>query len=71
MLPLYSSSFYLPHLHAYCSWIFSNSFRILDAPELLDDYYLNLLSWGKNNLLAIALKNTVYLWNPSDGTHVQ
>ena len=24
--------------------------RILDAPELLDDYYLNLLDWGKNNV---------------------
>lgn len=23
--------------------------RILDAPELLDDYYLNLLDWGPMN----------------------
>lgn len=42
--------------------------RILDAPELLDDYYLNLLSWNQNNILAIALGYTVYLWNASDGS---
>jgi hypothetical protein len=26
--------------------------RILDAPELLDDYYLNLLDWGPNNVVS-------------------
>jgi cell division cycle protein 20 (cofactor of APC complex) len=41
--------------------------RILDAPELVDDYYLNLISWGKNNLLAVALGQSVYLWNASTG----
>ncbi|KAK9823526.1 hypothetical protein WJX72_003403 [[Myrmecia] bisecta] len=41
--------------------------RILDAPELLDDYYLNLLDWGSNNSVAIALGATVYLWNASSG----
>lgn len=24
--------------------------RILDAPDLVDDYYLNLISWGHNNV---------------------
>ncbi|XP_048588829.1 cell division cycle protein 20 homolog [Nematostella vectensis] len=37
--------------------------RILDAPELLDDYYLNLLDWGNNNLLSLALAGAVYIWN--------
>jgi len=41
--------------------------RILDAPDLVDDYYLNLLSWGGNNNLAIALGQTVYLWNAGSG----
>jgi cell division cycle protein 20 (cofactor of APC complex) len=41
--------------------------RVLDAPELLDDYYLNLLSWSNQNVIAIALKNSLYLWNASDG----
>ncbi|XP_057971705.1 cell division cycle 20.2, cofactor of APC complex-like [Malania oleifera] len=42
--------------------------RTLDAPEIVDDYYLNLLDWGSDNILAIALGNTVYLWNGSNGS---
>jgi len=41
--------------------------KILDAPELRDDYYLNLLDWGKNGLLAISLDQNVYLWNYHSG----
>ncbi|XP_077237258.1 cell division cycle 20.2, cofactor of APC complex-like [Tasmannia lanceolata] len=44
--------------------------RVLDAPNLVDDYYLNLMDWGKNNILAIALGYTLYLWNAGSGeTH--
>uniref|UniRef100_A0A804MML7 Uncharacterized protein n=1 Tax=Zea mays TaxID=4577 RepID=A0A804MML7_MAIZE len=35
--------------------------RTLNAPELVDDYYLNLLDWGSNNVLSISLGNIVYL----------
>lgn len=42
--------------------------RILDAPELVDDYYLNLLDWSCNNAVAIALGQSVYLWNAATGT---
>uniref|UniRef100_A0A7S2WBP6 CDC20/Fizzy WD40 domain-containing protein n=1 Tax=Mucochytrium quahogii TaxID=96639 RepID=A0A7S2WBP6_9STRA len=41
--------------------------RILDAPDLLDDYYLNLVDWGSSNMLAVALGQTVYLWNAETG----
>jgi len=41
--------------------------RILDAPDMLDDYYLNLLSWSCNNVLAVALGPTVYMWNAASG----
>eukprot|EP00804_Cyclotella_cryptica_P004462 CCRYP_006857-RA/>CCRYP_006857-RA protein AED:0.03 eAED:0.03 QI:189/0.75/0.8/1/1/1/5/606/744 len=41
--------------------------RILDAPELVDDYYLNLVSWGENNVLAVALGQCVYLWEAETG----
>ncbi|KAL6541440.1 hypothetical protein OROGR_010926 [Orobanche gracilis] len=41
--------------------------RTLDAPDLMDDYYLNLLDWGSSNVLSIALGSTVYLWDASDG----
>ena len=37
--------------------------KTLDAPELLDDFYLNLLDWSSVNVLAIALGRAVYLWN--------
>lgn len=33
----------------------------------MDDYYLNLLSWGTNNVIAVALNQSVYLWHASDG----
>ncbi|WOL11983.1 cell division cycle 20.2, cofactor of APC complex-like [Canna indica] len=42
--------------------------RTLDAPDILDDYYLNLLDWGSDNVLSIALGNTVYLWDASNGS---
>ncbi|KAA8494868.1 Anaphase-promoting complex subunit cdc20 [Porphyridium purpureum] len=42
--------------------------KILDAPDILDDYYLNLLDWNKQNILAVALGQIVYLWNASSGT---
>lgn len=42
--------------------------RTLDAPDIMDDYYLNLLDWGSTNVLSIALGHTVYLWDASDGT---
>ena len=41
--------------------------RILDAPELVDDYYLNLISWSADNVLAVALAHCVYLWNAGSG----
>ncbi|KAK7100259.1 cell division cycle protein 20 homolog isoform X2 [Littorina saxatilis] len=41
--------------------------RILDAPDILDDYYLNLLDWSVNNQLAVCLGGSVYLWNASTG----
>ncbi|XP_065177478.1 cell division cycle protein 20 homolog [Sycon ciliatum] len=41
--------------------------RVLDAPELMDDFYLNLIDWSANNHLAIALGGVLYLWNASSG----
>ncbi|KAI5312008.1 hypothetical protein L3X38_041181 [Prunus dulcis] len=40
----------------------------LDAPDLVDDYYLNLLDWGSSNVLAIALATTIYLWDATSGS---
>ena len=42
--------------------------RILDAPGLLDDYYLNLVAWSARNIIAVALGPAVYLWDAKSGT---
>mmetsp|Transcript_10705 Transcript_10705/g.26225 ORF Transcript_10705/g.26225 Transcript_10705/m.26225 type:complete len:491 (-) Transcript_10705:621-2093(-) len=39
------------------------AFRTLDAPDFLDDFYLNLLDWSAQNVVAVALGGLVYLWN--------
>ncbi|CAH0553546.1 unnamed protein product [Brassicogethes aeneus] len=41
--------------------------RILDAPDIVDDYYLNLVDWNSNNILAAALGAHVYLWDAGTG----
>ncbi len=42
--------------------------RVLDAPGLVDDYYLNLLDWSCDNNLAVALETAVYIWDATSGT---
>ncbi|KAI6680803.1 hypothetical protein NL676_034684 [Syzygium grande] len=42
--------------------------RMLEGPYILDDYYLNLLDWGANNMVAIALSESMYSWNASNGS---
>jgi len=51
-------------------YISQNPERILDAPDIVNDFYLNLLDWNSQNILAVALGHTVYLWNASTG-HIQ
>lgn len=38
-------------------------FKVLDAPMLQDDFYLNLLDWSSSNVLAVGLMNSVYIWS--------
>ena len=38
-------------------------FKVLDAPDLQDDYYLNLLDWSSSNVLSVGLGTAVYLWS--------
>ncbi|OIW01477.1 hypothetical protein TanjilG_19403 [Lupinus angustifolius] len=40
--------------------------RVLDAPHIVNDYYTNILDWGKNNTLAVALGSEMYLWNANN-----
>jgi len=41
--------------------------RILDAPDILNDYYLNLVDWSSKNILAVALGAHIYLWHADSG----
>jgi len=36
--------------------------QVLDAPELQDDFYLNLVDWSSQNVLSVGLGACVYLW---------
>ena len=38
-------------------------FQVLDAPELQDDFYLNLVDWSSQNVLSVGLGACVYLWS--------
>lgn len=38
-------------------------FKVLDAPALQDDFYLNLVDWSSANVLAVGLGSCVYLWS--------
>ncbi|XP_065356050.1 cell division cycle protein 20 homolog [Calliphora vicina] len=48
-------------------YIPTTSDRILDAPDIINDYYLNLLDWSADNIVTVALGNAVYLWNAVTG----
>lgn len=38
-------------------------YKVLDAPELADDFYLNLVDWSNQDVLAVGLNKCVYLWS--------
>ncbi|KAF9917220.1 substrate-specific activator of APC-dependent proteolysis [Linnemannia zychae] len=43
-------------------------FKVLDAPELKDDFYLNLVDWSSKNVLGVGLGSSVYLWSAATGS---
>lgn len=43
-------------------------YKVLDAPALSDDFYLNLVDWSQQNMLAVALGSSVYVWNAFDSS---
>jgi cell division cycle 20-like protein 1 (cofactor of APC complex) len=42
-------------------------FKILEAPQIQDDFYLNLVDWSRLNTIAVGLGSSVYLWGASSG----
>ncbi|KAL5498051.1 SLP1 [Sanghuangporus vaninii] len=41
--------------------------RVLDAPGMVDDFYLNLISWSSLNVVAVALGESTYTWRAETG----
>ncbi|KAG6334890.1 hypothetical protein ID866_4199 [Astraeus odoratus] len=41
--------------------------RVLDAPGMVDDFYLNLVAWSALNTVGVALGESTYLWNADTG----
>ncbi|KAJ3020832.1 substrate-specific activator of APC-dependent proteolysis [Thoreauomyces humboldtii] len=53
---------------AVAAWeIPKHPFKVLDAPDLQDDYYLNLIDWSSTDILAVGLGTCVYLWRAESG----
>ncbi|PWN51965.1 WD40 repeat-like protein [Violaceomyces palustris] len=46
-------------------------FKVLDAPELADDFYLNLVDWSSKNVLGVGLGKCVYLWSAETSSVTQ
>lgn len=41
--------------------------RVLDAPNVLDDYYLNVLDWSMNGMVVVGFSDDVYTWRSDTG----
>lgn len=52
---------------ANCRYIPQAPDRILDAPDIIDDFYLNLIDWSDSNILAAALGSFIYIWDAATG----
>lgn len=42
-----------------------NPFKILDAPLLRDDFYLNLVDWSDKDHIGVGLQSSLYIWSGS------
>lgn len=60
-LGLVSSELYTPLV--FHRKIPKSPYKVLDAPALVDDFYLNLLDWSVTNHLIVGLGSCVYIWN--------
>lgn len=46
-----------------CRKVNKKPYKILEAPNLQDDFYLNLVDWSDNNQIAVALDTSLYIWS--------
>jgi cell division cycle protein 20 (cofactor of APC complex) len=40
----------------------TSAYKVLDAPQFVPDFYLNLLDWSSLNILAVALNRDLHLY---------
>lgn len=38
-------------------------YKILEAPFLRDDFYLNLVDWSDNDNIGVGLQTSLYIWS--------
>ncbi|CAJ1967840.1 unnamed protein product [Sphenostylis stenocarpa] len=57
--------------HPYSRRLPKGESRILDAPNIRNDYYANIMDWGGNNILAVALGSDMYLWNSENSNVIK
>jgi cell division cycle protein 20 (cofactor of APC complex) len=41
--------------------------RALDAPDITEDFYVNVIDYSVKNVLSVALQQDVYVWNSETG----
>ncbi|XP_062521671.1 cell division cycle protein 20 homolog [Corticium candelabrum] len=44
-------------------YISTSAEKVLDAPDVINDFYINVLDWSIDNVVCIALGPCVYMWN--------
>ncbi|KAL0236805.1 hypothetical protein PCE1_000202 [Barthelona sp. PCE] len=46
----------------------SQAERILSASGMTNDFYTNVLDWSSRNVVAVGVKDSVFLWNGNEGS---
>lgn len=46
-------------------------FKVLEAPNISDDFYHNIFDWSAGNMLGVNLDNNIYLLNAETGQHTK
>jgi cell division cycle 20-like protein 1 (cofactor of APC complex) len=45
-------------------------YKVLSLPGLQDDFYINLLDWSSNNLIAAGVGESAYVWSANNNSKV-
>ena len=48
-------------------FISKKPYKVLDAPEINDDFFFNILDWGNSDIIAVGLSSSVFLWSNNSG----